>query len=58
MTLVKMQGATDHGMSNPNEYIYNATPTQKAQEESLERGQKKMQEPEDQDDCYGIVSSR
>lgn len=41
MTLVKMQGATDHGVSNPNEYIYNATPTQKAQEESLERGQKK-----------------
>ena len=35
-----MWGATDLGVSNPNEDIYNATPTQKAQEESLERGQK------------------
>ena len=40
MTLVKMQGATNHGASNPNEYIYNATPTQTAHDESLERGQK------------------
>lgn len=46
-------------MSNLSKYIYSATPTEKAQEKKITgEGAERMQEPEDQDDCYGIVSSR